>query len=246
MMKSTRDFDLQIIDENNLPDYSPVIYVVNHTNSHDIPVASEVIKKHHNVLLGRQPLKIIDRIAFCLNGVIWVDRKNRFSKHNAKSEIIKCLNNKTNILMFPEGTWNRSDNKIMLPLYWGCVDIAKSSKAPICPIILDYTPKVCYAKVGNPIFIDESEDKLTAINRIRDEMATLRWELWEKQPMLKRDKLPKNYYEKILWHDADEYPKINLEYESSVVRKEYFDYREIFGHLNKITPNHKTAFLFRK
>lgn len=246
VMKSTRDFDLQIIDGNNLPDYSPVIYVVNHTNSHDIPVASEVIKKHHNVLLGKQPLKIIDRIAFCLNGVIWVDRKNRLSKHNAKSEIIKCLNNKTNILMFPEGTWNRSDNKIMLPLYWGCVDIAKSCNVPICPIILDYTPKVCYAKVGKPIVINETESKQTAINHIRDEMATLRWELWEKQPILKRDELSNDYYKKILQHDADEYPKINLEYESSVVRKEHLEYCEIFAHLNQIVPNFKTAFLFRR
>ena len=39
IMNSTRNFDLQIIDDNNPPDYSPVIYVVNHTNSHDIPVA---------------------------------------------------------------------------------------------------------------------------------------------------------------------------------------------------------------
>ena len=246
LMKSIRNFDLKIIDECNLPKSEPVIYVFNHTNSHDIPTASEIIQKHHFVLLGKQPLKLIDRIAFCLNGVIWVDRKDKCSKQNAKDKIIKCLNKGINILIFPEGTWNRSPNKIMLPLYWGVIDIARICNIPICPIILDYADNVCYAKIGKTITISKDADKGTAINYLRDTMATIRYELWEMQPILHRKSISTAYYNNKLKKEVNEYPKLNLEYEISVERKEYEDCNDVFEHLDHIKPNLKTAFLFNK
>lgn len=244
MMRLTRKMELKIIGQENLPDYAPVIYVVNHTNSHDIPIASEVIKKHHNVLLGKQPLRIIDKIVFCLNGVIWVDRKDKISKSNSKKKIIENLHRGTNILMFPEGTWNRTQNKIMLPLYWGCIDVAKISNVPLCPIVLDYTPDTCYAKIGKSIVIRQNDDKHTAITRVRDEMSTMRWELWETFPILNRNNIEESYFTDILEHDAIEYPKLDLLYEASVIRKEYDD--TAFEHINKIEITKQNAFLFNK
>ena len=247
LMRSKRNFNLKIMGEINLTKINcPAIFVVNHTNSHDIPVASEVIKKPHHVLLGKQPLESIDKIAFWLNGVIWVDRKNKASKAQSKEKIISVLKNGTNILMFPEGTWNRSPNKIMLPLFWGVIDIARESGAPIIPIILEYTPKVCYAKIGEPIYIQPNAEKSNEINLLRDKMATLRYELWEAQPITHRSDLDNDYFKNILQSAVNEYPKLDLEYETSVVRKEYEEYTEAFEHLNNIQPNLRTAFLFNK
>ena len=247
LMRSKRNFNLKTMGEINLDKVNcPAIFVVNHTNSHDIPVASEVIKKHHHVLLGKQPLEFVDKIAFWLNGVIWVDRKNKGSKAQAKEKMISVLENGTNLLMFPEGTWNRSPNKTMLPLYWGVIDIAKESGAPIIPIILEYTPNVCYAKIGEPIYIQKNANKNTEINSLRNIMATLRYELWEAQPITHRSDLDNDYFKSILQSDVDEYPKLDLEYETSVVRKEYGESAEAFEHLNAIKPNLQTAFLFDK
>lgn len=246
IMKSRRKFDLRIIDSKNLPDFSPVIYVVNHTNSYDVPVVSEVIKKHFHIIVGKQPLNATDRIAFNLNGAIWIDRKNSDSKHLARIEIEKCLKDKANILLFPEGTWNRSPNKIMLPLYWGVIDIAKSCNVPICPIVLDYASDVCFAKVGKIIKIDQYKDKSIEIKLLRDVMATLKWEIWESQPKLKRSEIDERYFENLLSQEVKEYPKIDLEYEHSVVLKQFTESEEAFLHLKALNPRKQNAFLFNK
>lgn len=245
-MKTKISFDLNVIGAENSSKSSPAIYVVNHTNSFDIPVASVIIKKHHYVLLGTQPLEVLDKIAFNLNGVVWVNRKNKDSKIKAKQKLIDILKGGTNILMFPEGTWNRTENKIMLPLHWGVIDIAKECNVPIIPIILEYSSKVCTAKIGKPLFINENDDKKDAINKLRDSMATLRYELWEQQSISHRNTISKKHFEEALQKAVDEYPKLDLEYEMSVVRKEYDEYGNVFQHLSSIVPTDKTAFLFNK
>lgn len=246
LMKTKITFNLNIIDEDNLCTSFPAIYVVNHTNSFDIPVASMVIKKHHYVLLGTQQLEFLDRLAFKLNGVVWVNRKNKDSKAKAKQKMMNILKSGTNILMFPEGTWNRSENQIMLPLHWGVIDIAKVCNVPIVPIILEYSSKFCTAKIGKQLFFDKNDDKKDAINKLRDTMASLRYALWEQQPILHRNSINKNYFDEILQKAVDEYPKLDLEYEMSVVRTEHEEYEKVFNHLSSIDPNNRTAFLFNK
>lgn len=245
-MKSKINFNVKIIDKDNICSSSPAIYVVNHTNSFDIPVASAIIKKHHYVLLGTQPLEIMDRTAFILNGVVWVNRKDKHSKAKAKQKMIDIIKSGTNILMFPEGTWNISENKLMLPLHWGVIDIAKECNVPVIPIILDYSPKLCTAKIGKQLFFNKNDDKKNAINKLRDAMATLRYELWEQQGIFKRINIKKDDFNNILKKAVDEYPKLDLEYEISVARKEYDEYKKVFNHLSYVKPTKKTAFLFNK
>lgn len=40
--------------------------------------------------------------------------------------------------MFPEGTWNLTENLLMLPMKWGIIDIAKETGAQIIPTALEY------------------------------------------------------------------------------------------------------------
>ncbi len=76
-------------------------------------------------------------------------------------------------------------------------------------------------------------------------MATLRYELWEQQGIFKRINI-KDDFNKTLKKAVDEYPKLDLEYEISVVRKEYDEYMNVFNHLSYVKPTKKTAFLFNK
>ena len=62
------------------------IFAVNHSCVLDAPVASTVIKEHFYFLVGKQSLDFIDRLFFFLNGVIYVDRKDK----NSKWEIDDC------------------------------------------------------------------------------------------------------------------------------------------------------------
>lgn len=66
-----------------------VIYAVNHSCVHDIPIAIQIIKKHFYLLMGKQDLEMIDRIFFNLNGTVWVDSKNRDDR---KKAVLKMRN----------------------------------------------------------------------------------------------------------------------------------------------------------
>ena len=110
IMVSTLKSELNIVSDNQIQFDYPVIYAVNHTNSHDVPAASEVIKNHSYVLAGSENLRLIEKILFKLNGVIFVDRSNNSSRGNSKEEAIKSLLMGNNLLIFPEGTWNVTSN----------------------------------------------------------------------------------------------------------------------------------------
>jgi 1-acyl-sn-glycerol-3-phosphate acyltransferase len=130
------------------------IYAVNHSARYDLPIAAEAIGTHAFVLAGKQRLELMDRIGMSLNGAIWVDRKDKKQRANVKNRIVQLLKKGNKIIMFPEGTWNLTPSKPMLPLYWGCIDIARETGSPIVPLILEYRGTECFVKFGEPICIE--------------------------------------------------------------------------------------------
>ncbi len=193
------------------------IYAINHSCRYDMPYAAEAIKQHTYVLVGRQRLNMIDRIAFFLNGVIFVDRKSRSDKTIAKNKMKELILHGKNLCMFPEGTWNLTPSKPMLPLYWGIIDIARETKRPIIPLILEYEKEDCYIKWGEPFYVAETDAKQNKIEELSDKMASLRWDIWEIFPSLLRKELDDTEWEKEMYRRLAEYPKLDYEYERSVI-----------------------------
>lgn len=119
--------------------------------------------------------------------------------------------------MFPEGTWNLSPSKPMLPLYWGIIDIAKKTGCPIVPIVLEYRGNVCYAKWGRTIYVTGRDSKQDKIKEISDILATMKWEIWELFPIVSRRKICEDEWEQEVRRRLAEYPKLDYEYEKSCV-----------------------------
>lgn len=114
---------------NKIPKFtSNAILAINHSCKNDIPYACEAIGQHCYVLVGNQPLNLIDRLFFNINGTIWVDRKDKRSRKDSANSMVNLLNKGANVLIFPEGTWNLTPSKPMLPLYWGIIDVAQQTK----------------------------------------------------------------------------------------------------------------------
>lgn len=154
-----------------------------------------------------------------MNGVIWVDRKNKKSRADAYYRIISLLKKKKQICIFPEGTWNLTDSQPMLPLYWGCIELAKETKSALVPIILEYKGDICIVNPGKPVYVMPEETKDKKIGEITDIMATLKWEIWERFPMEKRrESMREEWEEEVLRRLAD-YPKLDYEYEKSCIRR---------------------------
>ena len=246
IMVSTLKSELNLVSDNQIQFDYPVIYAVNHTNSHDVPAVSEVIKDHYYVLAGSENLRLIEKILFKLNGVIFVDRSNNSRRGNSKNEAIKSLLMGNNLLIFPEGTWNVTPNEIMMNLNWGIIDISKISGTPIVPITIDYVNNVRYTNVGKPIYFSKEENKLDCINKLRDQMATLRWEVWEKYKHYDRSEVSQEQFDLELQKAYSEYPKLDKEYEKKLVLRKYTTYDEAFEHLKHINYNLDNAYLLRK
>lgn len=218
MMPGRRDFQLKLINE--MPStHGNKIFVMNHSNTHDGPIACETICEHFYVLVGKQSLEILDRLFFRLNGVIYIDRKNKKSRRRGFNKMIKILNAGNNLLMYPEGTWNMTPSKPMIPMNWGVIELAKRTGVPIIPLVAEYRPDCCYVKFGEAIYINEEMDKKTGIEQLEDTMATLRWNIWEQLGVEKRTDSLKEEFELLIQYRVHEYRKFDLEYEQSVVRE---------------------------
>ena len=120
--------------------------------------------------------------------------------------------------MYPEGTWNLTPSKPMLPLYSGIVDLAKATGVPIIPIVAEYHQECCYVKFGQPLYMDKRIDKQQGIDLVSDSMSTLKWDIWEIFPVVKRAKQSEMEFEEMVQKRIKEYPKLDVEYEKSVIR----------------------------
>lgn len=246
LMKLAHNLKIEYINDKKIYD-GTAIFSVNHTNSHDIPTTCRIIKNHSYVLVENGvEHKDLNGFVLKLNGAIFIDRKSKADRNRSKEDIIKTLLHNNSVIMYPEGTWNMSPNQIMLPLNWGIIDIAKRTDMPIVPIILEYYQGKVLVNIGDPIKVDINDNKLESINKLRDIMATMRWEIWEKLPKLNREEISNDYFEKIINFYLEEYPKLNVEYEKSVILKTHDNEDDVFGFMKNLKPNKNNAFLFRQ
>ena len=226
----------------------PIIFAVNHSNSHDIPIACKAIKNHGYLLIGKQPLEFLDELFFKLNGVVFVDRKDKEDTKLSKDAMVSYLKNGVNMIMFPEGTWNMTDQQLIMNMKWGIIDIAKESNAQIIPVILDYdkNKKKCHVKFGDSMLVDEKTNKKDAIEELRDRMASLRWSFIDESILHKREDLDIDALRKGIHDEIYEYPKLDYEYEKSVVYNPVPPAEEVFAPIKKLGIRKNTAFMYGK
>ena len=98
-----------------LPD-RPILYAANHFCFADTPIMGRITRERSYILLGRQRLGLLDRLYFRLNGVIYVDRKDREDMAAAKQTMAAYLDQGRSVVVFPESTWNLTSNLPMLPM----------------------------------------------------------------------------------------------------------------------------------
>ena len=227
-----------------LPD-KPIIFVANHGAFQDTPIMLRVTGRRSYIFSGKQNLAFIDWVFFVLNGVIWVDRKDKADMAASKDALTACLRKGQSVLWFPEGTWNLNANQLMMPMKWGIIDVARSAGAQIIPAALDYDREAntCWIKFGAPMAGDALENKAEAIRDLRDALATLRWDLMSSQPVLHRAEITPEQLQKEMYRVIDDYPPLNWDYESSCI---YHPHPQVEIVPSGLMPNRKNAFLFRK
>lgn len=226
----------------------PTIYAVNHSCFADTPIMGRITSQRLYILAGKQRLGFSDWLYFILNGVIWVDRKDKEDMAASKAAMLEYLAKGRSILMFPEGTWNLTGNQLMLPMKWGLIDVAKETGVQIIPTVLEYNreQKRCFVQFGEPMIVSQEDSKAEAITALRDTMATIRWDFWESYGIFRRDDSDIGAEQKKLLYSVEEYPTIGWEYESSCIYHPHTEPQDVFAHLDKLIPCKENAFLLRK
>lgn len=226
----------------------PVIYAVNHYSAQDTPIICNSIEKRGYILAGKQPLRFIDEVFFNTYGTIFVDRKNKEDMLQSKKAMELYLKHKQNIIVFPEGTWNLTDELLMLPMKWGIIEVAENTNAQIIPVNLNYDRgnKTCSISFGEPIMPIKEKTKKEQIDNLRDIMATLIWKNIENQKVLIRSEINIEELRREFTKPLEEYPKLDFDYEQSVVFKPYPSPEEVFEPIKKLSLKKENAFMFCK
>lgn len=207
----------ELVIDNKSPYEGSAIYAVNHTNVSDTPVVFYTLNKQAYILAGTKSQKLIDSIGFNLNGVVWVNRHSAKSKKKSKEKIYKILKSGGSVMWFPEGTWNLTENLLMLPMRYGIVKMAVKANVPIIPVSIYYGRNKIYSNVGVPFTVNEKEDAVTAVTHLRDAMATMKYEQMETCGIYNRQNVDQSDFEALIKSSLEDYPTFNREYEESCV-----------------------------
>ena len=247
-------FSHEVIKNERTNTDRPIIFAVTHVGKFDIEVVSEAIKDHYYLLSGdyEHIQGIIDSPFISLNGVFYFNETVKSDRQEVSKKMISHLRNGGNLMYFIEGTWNITPNLPMLPCYWGIVDVAKQGNAIIVPVAADQYGKHFKINIGKNfdmnLYGDGSEEKSRAINDLRDTLSTLKWEIWETEPQLKRDEIIGDEWKKYVEDRFKEWPYFNEEYIKKLIYKpkNVITEEEVYGPIKKLTPNKNNAFLYNK
>lgn len=181
-------YSCKVFGKENIPEESAVIccnhlsaidvlYLVNHFNKNTFFVAKKELfqKKFSGSFLS----------SF---GGIPIDRDN--VDVSALMNIIRMLKSGKNMVIFPEGTRNKTGTTELLPFKAGSVVLAMKTKKKVLPVIIYRKAKFLrknYMIIGKPFDLNEfyektitDENVVRMENYVRDKMMELQKELFDK------------------------------------------------------------------
>lgn len=190
----------------------PYIFASTHSNVEEVPALLGIIDRSAYSLMGTTEQLEYNPAMYVnwLTGFIYVNRLDRDSRKSSLPKMERIINSGSSILMFPEGGWNNTENLLCQNLFSGVYNLSKNTNTPIVPISTykDFDDKSIYIKVGEPLDIIRL-DKKEGLLKLRDTLATLKYEQMEKNSsLIKRDELPKNAREKYMENLKNEYTSI--------------------------------------
>lgn len=237
IQRKIKGFSVEVLNRIKLPKGHPVIFALTHIGKWDFEIVNEQIKEQSFVIAAdfMHMYGNINGFFMNLNGVVYVDEEDRVDRSNTKSFMIKLLQSGGNVMIFPEGTWNFSENEIIRDIAYGTADVAISTSAVIIPIAVEQYGKhfvICPGEMIDPIRLQVDKHRLTMI--LRDELASLKWKIWEREGICHRNTLPTLYWEKFIQERRSEWKGYSMREQvaNTYILKDKWEYWQIQKDLN--------------
>ncbi len=171
----------------------PTIFACTHIGRYDIEQALLSIGAPAYVFFGDPGniYRTINGLLLKMNGVIYVDTDNKADRVASKDSGKKLLKQGGNLLIFPEGAWNITENEPCMRLFSGAVEMALETGADIVPVAMERYGSTYVINVGENISYSKNDisEKICLTEILRDILCALRWEIWENQGLIKRKEL---------------------------------------------------------
>lgn len=189
-----RGYDFEIVGRENLPSNNKILFVANHSNTHDFFTTQEMFKAlgiKGTFLASNEDLNSIILSVFKSCGGVLMDRNDKESINHAIIEFAANIIHGMPGLIFAESTWNLHPFKPMHLLKPGAAMIAAITEAPIVPTIFEYieVPRCCgkeediYAKCivkfCPTINIMRDENLFSQTEKIQSALEDNRMDLWK-------------------------------------------------------------------
>lgn len=228
------------------------IFSSNHYFKDDVLAPINAIPNHAYILWGATTT-----LEYCpemypvwVNGLIYIDRENKESRRSSVDKQIKVLENGSSVLIYPEGSYNNSPNKLIKTLFKGPYILSQKTGKDVVPVVsyrVDDTMTI-YTDYGRRINAkDKTADEF--IKELRDEMATIHYLQIEQHGIsLKRDELPDdthmyyNDYRKKKEYDDGYYTYDRIDEETTTYKpRDIVDYEDVWGFLDNVELNERNA-----
>ena len=161
----------------------PKIFAVTHIGKKDIEITTAVIRDHYFLLSGdyEHMCGTPEEKLLAVNGVVYVRKDDREDRRRCKDKMVELLKQGGNIMYFPEGVWNFTENLPLRRCPYGIIDVAMRGDAEIIPVAVEQYGQEYVTAVGENFSVEgySSSDKLQAIEDLRNTMATLKWDIWD-------------------------------------------------------------------
>lgn len=252
----------------------PIVFAVSHIGKYDFEIVNEIIPQHFHVIASdfMNMTGNINGLFMEANGVIFMDIDSKEDRENSRKMMLKVLEQGDNMMIFPEGVWNLSQNEIIRDIHFGVVDIALEKSAVIIPIAVEQYGKrfvVNIGKVYNPSItlqlitdipyfqLNETDErkqplklqiKVEAARELRDRLATLKFEIWEREGITHRADIPYGYWNQFIKDRVSEWTGFSM---SELIRNGSFPpdkrkYNTMLNEISKMKISKWNEFLFKK
>lgn len=186
-----RKYKIELQGIENVPKDSKVIFLCNHSNSHDIFTAYEMfsmLNRRGSVMVATDCLNPVTTGIFNISDATLLDRNNSYSRRSSVINMSSKIINGNDGLIFGEGTWNLHPVNLMQNIHKGASTISAITGVPIVPTIFEYVEdgikygesklyKKCIIRFGRPIVIDPNNDLIFQTNGMKQEMESIRRKL---------------------------------------------------------------------
>ena len=255
--KILEGFSVEVLSDESTKGERPRVYAVTHVARFDIEAAIQAAKENAYFVWGdpgelyRSP----EIIFLNMIGMIFVDTDDKMDRHISLETMVKVLKQGSNVIIFPEGAWNITENEVVMKLFTGVIEGAIRGEADIVPMAIERDQNNrYYVKVGKNIDTSTMslDNKREEADNLRDTLATLKWEIWEhmeeKEGLGERGELSANASEEFLnsiMKDSDNGYTVEEIERTRFIDRHVTSPDEVFAHLVDIKRNENNAFLFK-